>query len=146
MNDLIRGKVAKILNSREVAINIGSHHGVREGMLFDILDLSGKNIIDPDTEENLGSIERPKVRVQVKHIRDNFSIASTFKKNEINIGGKGGGFALLSKAFLPPKWVTKYETLKTADQTWESITEDQSYIKIGDPIIQVFEDNKEKVK
>ena len=34
MDDPIRGKVAKVLNSREVAINLGSEQGVRPGMYF----------------------------------------------------------------------------------------------------------------
>ena len=34
MTDPIRGRVAKILNSRELAINIGAAHGVCVGMYF----------------------------------------------------------------------------------------------------------------
>ena len=49
MNEqLIQGKVARILNSRELAINIGSNNGVQAGMYFDILDPKGENITDPD--------------------------------------------------------------------------------------------------
>ena len=74
----IRGKVARILNSREIAINIGSNHGVQPGMFFDIMDQRHQDILDPDTGDILGSIERPKVRVKVVVVQDNLSLASTY--------------------------------------------------------------------
>ena len=37
-NEPLRGKVARILNSRELVINIGEQEGVEIGMLFDVLD------------------------------------------------------------------------------------------------------------
>ena len=58
----IRGKVARVLNEREIAINIGTAHGVTVGMYFDVIDPHYENIKDPDTNEVLGSLGRPKVR------------------------------------------------------------------------------------
>lgn len=142
MSDLIQGKVARILNSRELAINLGSQQGIEKGMLFDVLDLKGQNIKDPDTGKPLGSIDRSKVRVQVTDVKDQFCIASTFKKNQINVGGSMT-FGPLAQTLLPSKWVTKYENLKIADQEKEDILESQSYVKVGDPVIQVLEDFKE---
>ena len=37
MTDPIRGKVARILNSREIAINVGRDDGVYRGMYFDVI-------------------------------------------------------------------------------------------------------------
>jgi hypothetical protein len=139
MAELIRGKVARILNSREMAINVGSKHGVIAGMFFDILDPKGEDIRDPDTLEVLGSIDRPKVRVQVTAVQEGLSVASTFKKKQVNVGGRGimAGQGL-SDLFLPPKYVTKYETLKTDEKTWEDLSEAESYVKTGDPVVQVI--------
>ncbi len=53
----IRGKVAKVLNSREVALNIGEEQGVRIGMVFEILSPVGDVIEDPDTGDTLGSVD-----------------------------------------------------------------------------------------
>ena len=51
----IRGKVAKVLNSREVALNIGEEQGVRIGMVFEILSPVGGVIEDPDTGDTLAA-------------------------------------------------------------------------------------------
>ena len=135
----IRGLVAKVLNSRELALNIGEEQNVRTGMFFDVMDISGENIIDPESDEILGSIERPKVRVQITKVLPKLSVASTFKKSKVNIGGAGVSMSALNRAFMPPKWVTKYETLKTEENTWEDLDESESYVKSGDPVVQVTE-------
>ena len=135
----ICGKVAQILNSRELVINLGTKQGVELGMYFDVLDQKGQEIRDPDTNEVLGSIERPKVRVKVTKVQDKVCIAATYKKTEVNIGGRSFGIGGFANALMPPKWVTKYETLKTDEQTWEDLSEEESYVKIGDPVVQVIE-------
>jgi hypothetical protein len=140
----IRGKVARILNSRELAMNVGSKDGVAVGMKFDVLEPKGEEIKDPDTGEVLGSLSRPKVRVRVKSVQDRLSVAETFREHEINVGGVGpkigetlGG---LSDLLRPPKYVKKIETLKTTEKTWEDLEEQESYVKTGDPVVQVIEE------
>jgi hypothetical protein len=138
---MIRGKVARVLNSRELALNIGSQNGVRKGMLFDVIDPKGEDIVDPDTGGILGSLERPKVRVKVISVQDKLSVASTYKKERVNIGGVGIGTSAISQLFIqPPEYVTQYETLKTEEKTWEDISEEESYVKCGDPVVQVTTD------
>lgn len=144
MSELIRSKVARVLNSREIAIAAGSDQGVRVGMYFDVLDPKGEDIRDPDTGDVLGSINRPKVRVKIKQVQERLSVASTFKKEKINVGGTGqslesiGSIGLLGRSLMPPRYVTKYQTLKTPEKTWEDPDEEQSYVKTGDPVIQVL--------
>jgi hypothetical protein len=138
---MIRGKVARVLNSRELALNIGSQNGVRKGMIFDVIDPKGEDIVDPDTGGILGSLERPKVRVKVISVQDKLSVASTYKKERVNIGGVGIGTSAISQLFIqPPEYVTQYETLKTEEKTWEDISEEESYVKCGDPVVQVTTD------
>lgn len=139
MTEPIRGRVARILNSRELAINVGSAQGVRVGMLFDVLDPKGDDIRDPETAEILGSIERPKVRVKVTSVQDRLSVASTFKSKKVNIGGVGdfAGVGRISDMFRPPNYVTKYETLRTNEKTWEDLDETESFVKTGDPVVSV---------
>lgn len=144
MSEKIRGKVARVLNSREIVITAGANSGVVVGMYFDVMDQKGDDITDPDTGEVLGSVERPKVRVQATQVQDRISVASTFKRKKINVGGVGGSFLseinAVSRALMPPKYVTKYETLKTDEKTWEDLNEEQSYVKTGDPVVQVIEE------
>ena len=45
------GKVACVLNAREIAINVGSKHGVSVNMFFDVVGSEHSNIKDPDTKE-----------------------------------------------------------------------------------------------
>ena len=137
MTEPIRGKVARILTSREMVINVGSDSGVAVGMRFQVMDAKGQDVQDPDTGQLLGSIERPKVMVEISKVQERLSVASTYKKVTVNVGGAGiGDFARL---FMPPKWVTKYETLKTEEKTWEDLDEEDSYVKIGDSVVQVLE-------
>ena len=143
MTEVIRGKVARILNSLEVAINIGSEKGVVVGMIFDIVDQS-QEVRDPDTNEVLGFVERPKVRVKVTHVQEKLSLASTYKTKKFNVGGMGlGDLGPLTKAFAPPEWVTERETLKTEEKTWDDLGETESYVKTGDIVVQVVEDMDE---
>lgn len=130
---LIRGKVARILNSREVALNVGASHGVENGMQFDILAPELHDIRDPDTHEVIGSLNRPKVRIQVEITEDRFCVAHTFRRRRVNIGGMG----LVGRTFEPPNWVTRFETLRTSEDTWEDLAEADSYVKTGDPVVQV---------
>lgn len=144
MSEKIRAKVARVLNSREIVITAGSESGVTVGMYFDVMDPNGEDVTDPDTGEVLGSIERPKVRVQIIRVQDRIAVASTFRKQEVNVGGTGGSLfgdlGAVSRSLMPPKYVTKYETLKTDEKTWEDLDEQQSYVKTGDPVVQVAKD------
>lgn len=149
MTKPIRGKVAQVLNEREVAINIGAAHGVTIGMYFNVIDPHYENIKDPDTGEVLGSFKRPKVGVQVIQVEEKISLASTYREVEVNIGGSGGPGNLrtlysldailgpFSRSLMPPKWVMKYETLRKTGKTVNELNEEDSYVNIGDPVVQV---------
>lgn len=136
----IRGKVARVLNSREVALNRGARDGVKLGMVFSILGEAGSEIIDPDTGEVLGSVDRPKVRVKVKVLKDRIAVAETFVSRKVNVGGTGLpplSESPLSKLFEPPRWETQYVTLTTDEDTWEE--PEEAHVSTGDPVVQEFD-------
>ena len=141
MTEPMRGKVAWLLNSRELVINIGSEHGVTVGMYFDVLSPQSGEIRDPDTDEVLGSIERTKVRMEVTEVQRKLAVASTYRSKRVNVGGSFG-FGPISQSLMPPKWITKYETLKKSDRKplKEDIDEEDSLVKVGDPVVQVIEE------
>lgn len=140
MSTAIRAAVARVLNSREIAINAGENEGIQVGMFFDVMDPKGDDIEDPKSGEILGSIERPKVRVKVTKVQEKLSVASTYNRYQVNVGGNysdiSGTFA---KMLMPPKWETRYETLRTEENTWEDLNESESYVKVGDPVVQIVD-------
>lgn len=146
MAEPISGKVARILNDRDIALNIGSDQGVEIGMFFDVLDTAGEEIRDPETNELLGSVDRVKVRVKVTRVQEKLSVASTFEKIRVNIGGQGVGINTFSTLLMPPKYVVKYRTLRLDESTRGEISESQSYVKIGDPVEQVLSSVDESVE
>ena len=138
---LIRGKVARILSTRELALNVGLAHGVKLDMLFDVMDETSGNIQEPDTGEILGSVYRPKVRVKIVEVQEKLSVARTFRSKNVNVGGTGLTLNAWASLFAtPPKWIREYETLKTQEATWEDLDEKDSYVATGDPVVQVLND------
>lgn len=132
----ISGRVAKILNSREVALNIGKRHGVTVDMVFEILSPGGgEQIVDPDSGAVLGSVNPAKTKVKISRVDDAFSIAGTYRSRRFDVGG--------IVLFQPPKWETRYETLKIDgdfEPYAESLDEKDSYVATGDPVVQVIPD------
>jgi hypothetical protein len=128
----LEGKVARILNSRELAINKGSDAGVKEGMEFKVVE-PGMDIVDPDTEEPLGSIIRVKVRIRISEVRPRFSIGRTYE---------------LYHTYLDPhplelrtsrREVTNVKVLRNKDP--HKFYEESSYVEVGDLVVQL-EDNE----
>lgn len=130
---LIKGKVAKILDSRSLVINRGRKDGVRLDMIFQILD-KPEVIKDPDSGNKLGAVERPKVKVKVTSIEEKFAIAETYRVTRVNVGGTG---IAVTSLFTPPKYEDRVETLKTKEHTWEDLSEADSIVKTGDSVIEV---------
>ena len=143
----IRGKVAKILNSREIVINVGTDHGVAEGMIFNVLDPSGEDIKDPDTGEMLGSLRRTKLQVRIKAVLPKMAVAITFKKTTHHVGSVTfpsrqsafeSQFASIAKLLDVKRTVVTEETLKKPDGVYDPLSEKDSYVKVGD-IVELIE-------
>ena len=142
---MLSGKVAGLISARELIINIGSEQGVENGMKFKVLSSEPYVITNPDNGKTLGELNREKVRVQVTEIHEKFSICSTFRKK--NIGGTAE-WALTSGSMVdsilnPPKY--KLETLKIEDSELPPpLSEEESYVKKGDRVVQIIENDKDK--
>ena len=145
MPSRVEGRVVKILNEREVAINVGSGDGVSEGMLFDVLEQE-QPIYDSSAEDLLGSLQRTKVRVRVNHVQARFSVAATVRSRRVNIGGISqiGAWASL---LMPADWVDRYETLRAKEHKhglWKELDEADSLVKSGDPVVQVVDETEDE--
>jgi hypothetical protein len=140
MPERIRGRVAAILNARELVVNVGSDEGVYSGMRFAVLNPKGAEIRDPETNEFLDSVEVPKVVLAAVRIQPKVSVLRTFRTERKNLGGTGSSFALQLFG-RPPQWLNVPETLKLSEKPYEAeLEETESYVKVGDPVVQVVGD------
>ncbi len=132
---MIEGKVAQVLNARELVINVGTRSGVRVGMTFAVLAETPLEIRDPDSGISLGEIDREKVRVRATEVRDSFTICKTFQTRAV--GGRGVQWDVLAAlAFTPSRNETI--TLRTADSALPPpLSEEESYVKVKDRVKQV---------
>lgn len=77
-------KVIEILNSKELIINYGSNQGAKAGDKIRIIK-KGEEIIDPDTKENLGTLDIIKGELEVFQAYKKFSICRDITYEERNI-------------------------------------------------------------
>jgi len=128
----LEGKVAGIINERELAINIGTVHGVKEGMMFKVLAEKPTEIYDPETQVLLGVIDREKVRVKVNEVHEKFSVCRTYQQTMI------GNINIAS--FLEPRRSVP-ETLRADKSAYiPALSEEESYVKKGDRVVEIIEE------
>lgn len=132
---LIVGQVAGIINERELAINMGSKNGVVNGMKFSVMAKEPIDVSDPVTKEKLGTIDREKVRVVASEVKEKFSICKTYRKwSSLPLS-----MVKLAGVFAGP--AERHETLKVDDASLPPpLSEEESYVKIGDRVIEVIEE------
>lgn len=128
----VQGIVAQILSVRELVINRGSADGVQKRMKFKVLSEAPLEITDPETGEILGEIDREKVRVRAVEVKESFTICETYETRAI---GRIDYWAL-TEHLRPLQKVPV--TLKVEDSQFpEPLPEEQSYVKVGDRVIQI---------
>lgn len=134
MTNRISAKVAQILNSRDLVINRGSNSGVTLGMQFKILNSRGQRIIDPETHEELGSLDLEKAVVKVTKLYENMAICSTFR---VTGGGYTNAFYGALSTELLKFAAPRMETLETGAETQKEIDLKKSVVEVGDEAIQI---------
>jgi hypothetical protein len=77
-------KVAGVLSDTKLVINKGEKDGIKKGFVFKIFSSSDINIIDPDTNNNLGKLNDSKATVKVINVKENFSVCESFVRNDSN--------------------------------------------------------------
>ncbi len=139
--DRLMGKVAGILTRRELLINRGSADGVEVGMRFAVLNSQGIDVRDPDTGEILGSTEVVKTVVKVVRIDGpHLSVGRTFRQTP----GRAGALAALANVYGTP---ARVETLDIQEGSTlkEELDPDDSYVKVGDPVVQTVGDEYDEL-
>jgi hypothetical protein len=82
---MITGKVAKIVSEDEVVINRGRSDGVEVGMVFAIKDDRLDDITDPDTGESLGSIDRPRMSIEIVRLGERAALGRRYDGSNLNL-------------------------------------------------------------
>ena len=129
----IKGKIAKILNTRELVINRGSGDGVKIGMEFVVWE-PAMPILDPETQEPLGDLQREKVRVRVFETEPKFALARTYETYRETSSDN----SILGSLGFQSRYVTKVKRINTryAHDTSE-YQEGVANVSVGDTVTQV---------
>jgi hypothetical protein len=135
---VIEGKIASILNERDLVINRGADDGVAEGMRFKVNEPEVR-ITDPDTGAELGTLEREKIRVKVIEVHPRFSIAKTYETYESYEPSEVS--RLLSMTSRTTVRRVRKLRFGSGVSTGEPIDQAGSSVKIGDPAIEIREES-----
>jgi hypothetical protein len=133
----IEGKVARILNQRELTINRGSEYGVKEGMVFKVVELP-LEILDPDTKVPLGQLAREKIRIKVAEVYPKFSVGRTYETYQTPPEYLNLGIAVA----LASRRVTKVRTLRTDETRISEADQAAVSVEIGDIVVEVKEESR----
>jgi hypothetical protein len=131
----IRGKVAKVLNDREVVINRGKDHGVELGTRFKLLETV--EIQDPDTRDGIGTITREKIRFMVVHLQPSMSIARTYETHTFGSSSASQTAERLLQSIRPQASMqrTDVKRIRPAGDSDEPVL-----VEIGDIVDEVTDD------
>ena len=143
-NRVLEGRVAQVLNERELAINIGEDAGVTTGMKFAILAENALEIRDPVSHTVLDVIDREKVRVEAIEVRRLITICRTYRTHQVGgdmyLGASLASAALgnLSERLRPPREVR--ESLRATEGSFPPPLEPKdSFVKPNDRVVAVVE-------
>ncbi len=132
MSDPVTGKVIRILNDREVALNRGHNDGLKDGEYIGIVDPDTENLEDPETGESLGGIRRYKVALRVSRVSERAALAATYKTTTRNVGGSGALTNPLTRVLQDPKYITEVERLSISDTSPKPLGASASRVQEGD--------------
>lgn len=131
----LTGRVATILNARELAIDIGEEKGVDLKMRFAVLSGEPIEIRDPTTNEVLDTVDREKVRVEVTEVRKLVSICQTYRTKLIP-GSALSELVAQASIFQPARKVRETLSIKDADLP-PPLSEEESFVKVGDRVVEL---------
>ena len=124
-------KIAKIISTTELVINAGSKQNINVGDKFQIIDKVGSEpVIDPDTGENLGTLDIIKGIVEVTTVYPNMSIVQSERAINPLLQSSMGVAQSLS-----PYQVRKDLNVDKAQITGGASENKNVPIKIGDVVI-----------
>lgn len=126
---VIRLRVIRILNDRELVVSGGSDAGLEEDDLLRILGPEVE-LRDPETGEDLGLLRTTKALVRIYNVAKKYALARTFRSRRVLVSGTPSrlGFGEL---FSPPKYETRTETL---ERDPDHDVSSEGAVEVGDPV------------
>ena len=133
---IIRGKVAAILNERDLIINKGQNDGVSEGMPFQVTQ-PDVPVRDPDNGAVLGVLTRDKIKVRVVELHPHFSVAKTYETYSARVPSE----VQQALSRFSGRTVTRVRRILTesSQQEGDTIGQEGSTVYVGDPVVQITE-------
>lgn len=137
---MIQGKIIRFLDLERFVINLGTDLGVYESMEIEVF-LEGSELIDPDTNESLGTLDYIKGKYEVEYSAKLYSICSKPVEEEKTIETNPFLRNLTSFSSNPKTIVHSYlEKLNIDESDIEGYGFDTTNkLKIGD-LIRIVED------
>lgn len=136
MSETKKIKIIKIMDETAFVINAGSDDNIKENDQFEIIDLEGEQVIDPDTNEVLGKLNTSKGKIIAKTVYPKMTIAETRK-----IGGKSNYLNNIMKMTSPILMDIEpshpEELLVDESQISGGFQKSSNPIKIGDEVIKL---------
>jgi hypothetical protein len=132
----IQGKVAAILNERDLVINKGRSDGISEGMTFQVTQ-PDVPIRDPDSGLELGVLVRDKIKVRVFEIHPQFSVAKTYETYSARVPSE----VQQALSRVAGRTVTRVRKIlaESSEQEGDTIGREGSTVYVGDPVVQITE-------
>lgn len=130
----IQGKVAAILNERDLIINKGENDGVSEGMPFQVTQ-PDVPVRDPDSGADLGVLTRDKIKVKVYDVHPQFSVAKTYETYSAYLPSASEQAELASRGRIVTR--VRKIIIDSLGQNTNTIGQEGSTVRVGDPVVQI---------
>lgn len=76
-------KVIKIISDKRIVINAGKNE-VQTGDILRVIEKNSEEIIDPDTNEVLGTLDYIKATITVEYVYEHMSICKNYETKTVN--------------------------------------------------------------
>jgi len=128
MSSPITAKISSILSEYAVVLSAGANKGIKEDMRFEVL-APAIQVKDPESGEELGTLNYVKARVKVVRVTEKYSIAESYE-------------TITRDIFPFPSYMTTQTVTKKLPLPSTAIPSIEKEVKVGDQVRQIVEEEK----
>ena len=142
---IIRGRIIRVVDSATVIVNLGRDDGVADYSIFRVIGAT-EDIVDPVTDEALGSMEVVKAKVRASQVYNRFTVAtSKWTTYSVKFKPFGGAVADAVSSMLGTETETHGGDLRVNPdevEPWQATTEETT--NLGDEVeVDIVLDDEE---